>query len=388
MTLKSQLLADSMPDSTTELAAAPIAELNPAITHIPQLDGVRGLAILLVIIVHCYYRGPGPTGINENVFIFGWTGVDLFFCLSGFLITNQLALSPPGGGTIKRFYARRFFRIFPLYYAFLLGVTALCFAPQNALTTPITADFASKWPWYFLYASNWMEAFNAGGHESLKLLGPLWSLSIEEQFYLLWPFVMVLLPKKARLPAVAISLAVGIGLRIALKSHLPAAAIYHATATHADSLLMGSALGLLVTTSTGKMIKMAAVFLLSTGAILLSYLYVSEKSIHYLNDGMQTFGYTATAMLWTGFIALTLCSKLLAQAIRIPPMRTLGKYSYFLYLAHWPALLLTSHMAMERSFLNFSIYTASITIALTGLAALSYKTFEYPMIKIGRKLFP
>lgn len=368
--------------------ASPASNLNPALSHIPQLDGVRGLAILLVIIVHCYYRGPGPTGINENLFVFGWTGVDLFFCLSGFLITNQLALSPPTKGTIKRFYARRFFRIFPLYYAFLIGVVILGLAPQNSLSAPITADFFSKWPWYFFYVSNWMEAFNAGGHESLKLLGPLWSLSIEEQFYLIWPFVIVLLPSKARLPAVIFSLAICVALRIAVKPYFPPAAIYHATLTHADSLLMGAALGIFVIKNSQKRTAIASASMLVAGFLALSGILLSQGSIHYLNGHMQTFGYTATAAFWTGFIGLTLCMPPLARCVGIAPLRTLGKYSYFIYLTHWPILLVLSHLKIEKNLINFGIYTFAVTASLTIAATASYKFFEKPMIDLGRKLFP
>src|SRR3979409_474403 len=143
-----------------------------ALQHIKALDGVRGIAILLVILFHCGYLGCG------------WVGVQLFFVLSGFLITSIL-LKDRGASLsayLKRFYWRRSLRSFPLYYLYLLVILGAY------LLLKIPPAFANQWPYLFTYTYNVRHILP--NYDGSQLLIHLWSLSVEEQFYLIWPLLV------------------------------------------------------------------------------------------------------------------------------------------------------------------------------------------------------
>src|SRR5882672_10627261 len=140
--------------------------------HIKALDGVRGIAILLVILFHYGYLGCG------------WIGVQLFFVLSGYLITSILLQerSQSLGAYLKRFYWRRSLRIFPLYYLYLLVLLG------TYLALKIPPAFSDQWIYLFTYTYNVRQVLP--NYDGSQLLIHLWSLSVEEQFYLIWPLLV------------------------------------------------------------------------------------------------------------------------------------------------------------------------------------------------------
>ena len=156
-------------------------------TRSPALDGIRGLAILMVLAHNTLRVAPEGGVLSEvvaSVSGIGWTGVTLFFVLSGFLITRGLMEEQGSPTYFRAFYLRRALRIFPLYYLFLvfflLVLPALDAAPQNIV------DDLPRQIWYWLYLSNWTQFADLGGTG----LPHLWSLAVEEQFYLLWPLLV------------------------------------------------------------------------------------------------------------------------------------------------------------------------------------------------------
>src|SRR4029450_1185274 len=153
--------------------------------HVPVLDGLRGIAILMVLGHHysiVWSRTiPLESGIR-SVLEFGWCGVDLFFALSGFLITGILIDAKGQESYFPRFYWRRLVRIFPLYYVFLAAVFVLLpFFPGIGVTTAQVAPW-----WYLTYLQNWKP--NRGASD--PFLGHTWSLAVEEQFYGVWPLIV------------------------------------------------------------------------------------------------------------------------------------------------------------------------------------------------------
>ena len=151
--------------------------------HIPSLDGLRGLAILLVISQH-YFR-------SFSGFSFGWSGVDLFFVLSGYLITGRLLDLLGKPGYFSGFYRNRILRIFPLYYGALLFLSACILVFENAKNLPALYFYTLHWKSFFIFSDNW--AFMLYGFPKAFYLGHFWSLAIEEQFYLLWPAIIFFL---------------------------------------------------------------------------------------------------------------------------------------------------------------------------------------------------
>ena len=182
--------------------------------HLPALDGVRGLAVLMVLLFHFVGDVP-PSGSVERVIVgvtkYGAFGVELFFVLSGFLITGILYDTHNGPYYFRNFYMRRFLRIFPLYY----GVLALVFfvAPLIPLLRGPTLDYLlDRQAWAWLYAVN---IYIAGhGEWSFSYLNHFWSLAIEEHFYFFWPLVVFALARRPR-ALIAVSLAIALGAMLA-----------------------------------------------------------------------------------------------------------------------------------------------------------------------------
>lgn len=157
----------------------------------PRLDGLRGVAILAVLLRHFGLSYPADTPIDQAVstlFLFGWSGVDLFFVLSGFLISGILIETRHATNYFASFWARRALRIVPVYFAFLtLWFLVL---PQVAPRLGLHANFGEEhWLPYWTWTANLF-----GG---VPQLGHLWSLSVEEQFYLAWPVVVWLLSNRS-----------------------------------------------------------------------------------------------------------------------------------------------------------------------------------------------
>ncbi len=184
--------------------------------HVPVLDGLRGLAILLVLLHH-FANVYAPSAWTRNawhrVVGSGWCGVDLFFVLSGFLITGILHDARRGPGYFRNFYMRRVLRIFPLYY----GVLAALFLayPLLAGSHQRFAALAEHQPWLWLYAQNFKVILS--GDWVPCGMNHFWSLAVEEQFYLFWPFVVFACRRRTLLHVsvalVVLALAVRIGLQ-------------------------------------------------------------------------------------------------------------------------------------------------------------------------------
>ena len=164
--------------------------------HIGALDGVRGIAIISVLLAHSIgmltwvFPLPWQERIN-GTFDLGVFGVDLFFVLSGFLISGILLDTKDSGHYFRNFYAKRFLRLFPVYYLYLL-VTGALFPVLIRLAHSSLASYEGNWWWYILYVSNWKPG--NGAHDAW--LGQFWSLAVEEQFYIVWPSVVLVLSRR------------------------------------------------------------------------------------------------------------------------------------------------------------------------------------------------
>ncbi|MBI5083418.1 MAG: acyltransferase, partial [Acidobacteria bacterium] len=165
----------------------------------PPLDGIRGLAILLVLLLH--FRAPDLTHPLKGILGLGWTGVQLFFVLSGFLITGILLDTRSCSNYFSSFWMRRTLRIFPLYFlalsVFLVAAPAVLPVPKEAL--PPAADQV----YYWTYLNNWIPMGEEG--RLVHVLGHFWSLAVEEQFYLVWPVVVWLVPPRMLLRGCAVA---------------------------------------------------------------------------------------------------------------------------------------------------------------------------------------
>src|SRR5262249_55951728 len=212
--------------------------------YLRELDGVRGVAILLVMLFHfgaVVSEGGAPTGaaskLVQRAVGAGWCGVDLFFVLSGFLITGILYDTKGQPGYYRTFYARRTVRIFPLYYGLL--VASFLVRPWAGLGPPAPEGYQG---WFWLYLANVLRVVHGG--EACGRLEHFWSLAVEEHFYLIWPFVVRTLGRAALLRA-----CVGVGVAalafraFAVAKGWPFAA-YMLTPARVDTMAVGAWLAL------------------------------------------------------------------------------------------------------------------------------------------------
>jgi peptidoglycan/LPS O-acetylase OafA/YrhL len=314
--------------------------------HIPALDGLRGVAVLLVIVFHHTVMRQ-PTFVDQvyvSIARLGWTGVDLFFVLSGFLITGILYDARGGSHYYRNFYARRTLRIFPLYYAFVaftLIVAPWLWPDTDLGRTVRRANAEHGQLWYWLYLSNLHFAREEGF--SQPNLAVTWSLAIEEQFYLVWPVVVASLTRRRLMWTCAALVGVALAARSALVvSGADVTAAYLLTFCRMDALAVGAfvALALRDPGDARRLREWAPPVVLASTAVFFVGWYAEGpfENETWGKPGVQTAGYTLLALAFGALVAL-LALDAAPNASRIlstPVLQTFGKYSYALYLFHIP----------------------------------------------------
>jgi peptidoglycan/LPS O-acetylase OafA/YrhL len=322
----------------TPPAAEPLVADRP---HIPALDGLRGLAILLVICYHFFLAYPGwhtATNLFGQAAQTGWMGVDLFFVLSGFLITRILIETKQQAGYFRNFLARRFLRIWPLYYlslAALLIVLPLVVSPvPNGLQR-----MQERQIWFWLYGANWLFA-REGGFEQTSG-GYFWSLAVEEQFYLFWPLLVRVLSERALLRLSIALLVASLGLRIVLASlGTSTGALYAMTFTHLDGLSVGAIIALTARSPRAVATLKRWIPVAVVGSLLvLGGIRIADGNFFFWSPHVAIFGYTFIAVLSGALLVHTLYGSAAGYNRRFFTsrfMRASGKYSYALYLIHVP----------------------------------------------------
>jgi peptidoglycan/LPS O-acetylase OafA/YrhL len=362
--------------------------------HIPALDGIRGLAILFVLFFHLFTSNP-ETGskllnllnqLRESTYI----GVNLFFVLSGFLITGILLDTRTHPHYFKTFYARRALRIFPLYY----GVLLLLFLLTHTLHL-----VWSGWPIYFLTYSANLALWNVGPLDlHLFNINHFWSLHVEEQFYLIWPFLVFRIKRLQTLINFSLFTCATILLirivLVAMRSHFQNLFLpYSPTFSCADELLFGGILCTLLRTSARQRVLALAprVF-----AICVAVLIVTGLHYHGLvwetNFFVPTFGFTLVAISCASLIAMALRSGSKTQRLfSNSTLRFFGKYSYGLYVFHFSIETMLS--TPTRLYVGNHLHSkalgvlagACVVMAVTvPVALLSYHFYESPFLRLKR----
>jgi peptidoglycan/LPS O-acetylase OafA/YrhL len=367
--------------------------------HIGWLDGVRGIAILLVMLFHfdMLARRDTPLALDvvgKRITGFGWVGVDLFFVLSGFLITGILLDTKASAHRFRNFYARRAVRIFPLYYAFLAGL----FIILPAVHAPASHDYAELrlgQGWYWLYLTNVWVLLRNGVGSSLFGTGHLWSLSIEEQFYLVWPAIIFALSRRSALAVCGAVIIAAPLVRIAMhESGFGVYAIYTFTAARVDPLAAGAALALALRSVRGRQALARAALPLACGsAVYLVALVAVLGDATNLTTGMEIFGLTPVFLMWSGLLARGLtCEVTLIRRIgNLAALRWTGRYSYAMYIFHWPiAVGMAAELGVRTIIPGSPIASEALFFALasatTALAAVtSWNLLEQPFLRLKRR---
>ncbi len=309
--------------------------------HIPALDGLRGIAILLVIPhnANIYTDHPGifwPLALAANA---GWIGVQLFFVLSGFLITRGLLDTVSSPHYLRNFYVRRTLRIFPLYYLTLLvGLLLLPMLLQSPPRTELQLRGAAA---LALFLNNWVQPFGM----VVPGFSHFWSLAVEEQYYLVWPFVVWFCGER-RLLHICLSL-----VAIALLSRLlflaagaPELTTYLYTVCRMDALAIGAITALLSrnTVLMGRLrnhvrgLWASAAILLATGALL-------SRNYAKYNVVTVSVGYPLLAVSFALLVLIAVrdrsADNAITRALMHPVLCAAGRYSYGMYVLHLPIAL-------------------------------------------------
>lgn len=340
--------------------------------HFPGLNGLRCVAIAVVVWHHCYYGDLTPLQR-------GFLGVDLFFVLSGFLITTLLLRERKATGTIslRRFWIRRLLRLSPPYYALLLVLSAYYAVVWPA---PHAQAFFSTLPTDALYLSNWIPS---GGAD----LGILWSLATEQQFYLVWPLVLALAP------AIAFPLLMG----FLLVNQFYNLGLVGSTADPLYQLSIGQitftpiCLGVLL---AGLLERPAAHLALRRfmGNPALPWLTAAASVLLALAVPASFNGWPRLAfhLLTTAFVGALLLQPehAMTRALEHPVPARIGIVSYGIYLYHMQAIHFASQL-LGRLSINSALMLALVGFLLAYLfAETSYRVLEAPVLRFAHRLRP
>jgi peptidoglycan/LPS O-acetylase OafA/YrhL len=334
--------------------------------RIPQLDGLRGIAILMVFLFHA---------LQVPVF---WSGVDLFFVLSGYLITGillRLKEQKAGGvsGLSRSFYVRRACRILPPFIGFLAVLTLFFPVPWPRI-----------WYWYAFFDANFASATH---HDVVTPMVPLWSLAVEEQFYFVWPWIVLSASSKTlKRIALGIVLTAPVLRAIfapAFSSRWP---IYALTPFRADTLAFGALIALLTQEDTAWCDRnhRRGVWLTSAaGAIFVMLSALHSFRWHANTLLFNTLGYSLIVAIFGGALVYVLGSQggIVYSILSTKPLRYLGLTSYTFYLYHWGVLILLEQRV------HTSLLVVPLSFAITGaIAAISWHFFESPILRMSRLL--
>jgi peptidoglycan/LPS O-acetylase OafA/YrhL len=354
--------------------------------HYPALDGLRAFAIGGVLLLHYLSRAPMlPTPLGKLLFVsvgLGGYGVDLFFVLSGFLITGILLRSRESPSYFSTFYMRRVLRIFPLYYATLLLLSVVVPIVAPAAFGPLPTDQMSD-GWFWTYLANWPIAVDGYG-VSPHALPHFWTLAIEEQFYFLWPAVVYFAGPR-RLARIC-------GALIVLSMIVRAALVYRwtgivepqlTTVTRLDGLALGAVVA--VWWSSPELVARCRSFvrpLLLVSTVAVAVLYAWRGSLRLDDHAVLIIGLPLIASALAALLASTLVSgpqAVLGRVLSLSPLRFVGRYSYAIYVLHYPILIalntrgLSVKALLDRGWSPFAAEgtVVGVNLSVTMIASLT-----------------
>ncbi|MEZ5141943.1 MAG: acyltransferase family protein [Acidimicrobiales bacterium] len=354
------------------------------IPYVPALDGLRGVAVLAVVLYHAEFGLFG-----HQLALGGFLGVDAFFVLSGFLITGLLLSEWTATGTLAfgRFWAHRAKRLLPALFLTLFGVALY----SQFLAGPDVLDQLRRDSiWSMFYAANWHFVLSDSSYFAMfafkSPLQHMWSLAIEEQWYLIWPPIVFLVLRWKRSPRAVLWLSVGlcvasmVWMALLFAPGKDPSRVYYGTDTRAQSLLVGAALaaavacGLRVTTRNGRLaLNTAAV---AVSAVLAWFWVRTPDTAEWLYTGGFLF-----LALGVGLIIFTVTQagdepNPVRTVLSWTPLRALGLISYGVYLYHWPLFVVLNPERTGLTGLGLLVLRLVVTLAV---ATASYFFVEKPI---------
>jgi peptidoglycan/LPS O-acetylase OafA/YrhL len=375
-----------------ELPGEPVRALSRRVY--PALDGVRGIAVLLVMI-HNLTIFEHRASIFEKVWVFatdaGWIGVQLFFVLSGFLITGILLDERGRPRYFRDFYLRRIVRIFPLYYLVLFVRFAILprFWPDTAVPFELAIGF-------WLYVSNWTELAMPG----VNGFGHFWSLAVEEQFYLAWPLAVARLGARGLAWVCAALIAIsGIARVVIHVRGVDPHWLYLSTITRADALAFGALVAIALREPRWRALLVRTHRQVGgAAAVVLAAILAHAHGLSRFDTLVETVGYSILAILFAAGIA-----RIALDDTRTRPrwatnriLRAAGTYSYAAYVFHplikvsilyYTRPWLVAHGALETLWMDVAFVATCIATSF-AMARLSYAILEGPLLRRKERWAP
>ena len=363
----------------------------------PELDGIRGLAILGVLATHStnFIALTHRTRPLLVSLYFGQWGVDLFFALSGFLITGILLRTKTAPNYFSSFYTRRILRIWPIYY----GVLALLFSAT--LFSRWAVDHMPprhEWLSYLVYLQNVPVFWANQLVPSSGMIGHFWSLAVEEQFYLVWPLAVLLVSEEQLQEICFIGIGFALPLRIFMLHFFRSSwGEMIITTARMDGLFIGAAYAILLwrfKRLSWKFVLFPAI----AGLFILAWIRVFHRTGEFLGSGphMRTFGVTAIALLSGALIALSQRHiPVVDSVLTMRWLRLLGRYSYGIYVFHLPIFLFAAQwvaphlrIKMPASIGTAVLFILAANIASIAVAVASFELFESKILRLKDRFEP
>ncbi|WP_434612461.1 acyltransferase family protein [Arthrobacter sp. A5] len=352
--------------------------------RINGLDGLRAIAVLAVLVYH----------LHAGLLPGGFLGVDVFFVVSGFLITSLLLreFSTTGRISMRQFWLRRARRLLPALMVVVMASTALGFLIGRDLLVGIGRQTLGA----VTFSNNWLEIAAGSSyfaHTSPQLFANFWSLAVEEQFYILWPFGFLLLMRGVTRRRTRTGIAAGCAIASAALMaglYVPgtdATRVYYGTDTHAFGLMIGIALAFAWSGGTGMNLsrpnwRQRRVFVgLGALALLIACMFVVDAASRFTYRGGIFLTCVCTAML---ILTLLEGTGPLQSMMNHRAMTWMGQRSYGIYLWHWPALLISDALIPQAIGTAGWWFARIIALAFTlVVSALSFRYVEQPVRKLG-----
>ncbi len=352
------------------------------ITYVPgkyvkEFDGWRGVGILFVVLAHYF----------PKYFIGSWVFMEMFFVMSGFLITGILLDTKGKANYFKSFIFRRIFRVFPIYYLSL--IIFLFLLPTAWMDVTYQREHQV---WFWLYIQNWL--FSVEGWPAMKGLSHYWSLAIEEQFYIMWPFIVFLFSKNNLIRFCVFLFFFSLIFRnVGLNMGFVPPFQYVATFARMEGIVLGAIIAVLVRTNKSVLERLTipVTVIAGIGSVIV---FILAKTMHMEYSLNYMINYTLVDIFFAGLIVLTLCKDRLLKLkylFNLKVFKQLGIMSYSIYIFHLPIQIISNNLFYDYFFemnnhVNLSkLYCVIIAFFITiPVVYIVHKLVEVPMWRVKR----